>query len=79
MGREDPIEFDIYLAFMLFFYFKLGLIVGVMGGMELFFDFGYLYLFGQFILIIRLNYLRENSIIFLESSNWWGFATSMLV
>lgn len=32
--------------------------------------FGYidLYLFDPFILIIRLNYLRDNSVIFLESS-----------
>ena len=63
---------------MLFFCFKLGLIVGVLGGMlQFLFDFGYLYLFGQFILIIKLNYLRENSTIFLESSNRWGLATSM--
>ena len=32
----------------------------------------YLYLFDPFILIIRLNYLRDNSDIFCESSYWQG-------
>ena len=49
--------------------------VGVMGGIlfnSSLFLYIYVYIFDPFILIIRLNYLRDNSVIFLESSYWRG-------
>lgn len=74
MGREDPIEFNIYYGPFSVCEGSLGCLicfVGVMGGINLtppFYYYIYLYLLDPFILIVRLNYLRDNSVIFLESS-----------
>ena len=78
MGREDPIEFDRVSAYLLFVFVALSgnsCFVGVMGGIifnSSLFLYIYLYFFDPFIMIIRLNYLRDNSVIFLESSYWRG-------
>jgi len=75
MGREDPIEFDIFLIiyYVFVFYFSMDkCFVGVMVGIfltPLWFKYIFIYnFFYPFILIIRLNYLRDNIVIFLESS-----------
>lgn len=77
MGREDPIEFDIYYSFVWFVMLVAFIVcfVGVMGGIFLtllYFGIFIYVCFDPFILIIRLNYLRDNSVISLESSYWRG-------
>ena len=78
--KLDSIKFNIYLAlFLMFIYFlflsSVIVLLGVMGGIHLtplWFVYLFIYLFDPVILIIRLNSLRNNSAIFLESSYWRG-------
>ena len=66
-----------YLYYVFVFYFSMDkCFVGVMVGIfltPLWFKYIFIYnFFYPFILIIRLNYLRDNIVIFLESSYWRG-------
>ena len=76
MGREDPIELNTWLYLCFLFCFCERAWVFCWGDGRNFlnssFIYIYLYLSWSIYLMVRLNYLWDNSIISLESSYWRG-------